>query len=153
MSLSLRKKNNLPSLMSDWLNPVPSIFDRDFFDVDFGFFNKRIGLNVPSVNISENQKDYVFEVAAPGLSREDFKLQVENHILCISAEKTEEASEEKNGYTRQEYSFNTFQRTFSLPEHVKENEINARYEDGILKITVPKSEETTVKPSHTIPVL
>lgn len=139
--------------MSDWLNPVPSIFDRDFFDVDFDFFNKRVGLNVPSVNISENQKSYVFEVAAPGLSREDFKLEVDNNMLYISAEKTEESSEEKKGYTRQEYSFNTFQRTFSLPEHVNENEINARYEDGILKITVPKSEETTVKPPHKISVL
>ncbi|SEL16373.1 Hsp20/alpha crystallin family protein [Parapedobacter koreensis] len=151
MSMTLRKRDRLPSRMADWLNPISSIWDRDFFDTNLDFFTRRV-VSVPSVNITETPNDYVLEVAAPGLKREDFKLAVEDHALSISAENTDEKKEEKDGYCRQEYTFNSFQRSFALPDQVKEGEISATYTDGILKITVPKTTESVAQPAHTIPV-
>lgn len=152
MSLTVRKKSSLPSAMSDWLSPISSLWDHDFFDSDLGFFNRRLGISVPSANVSETPKAFMLELAAPGLKRDDFKLEVENHTLTVSAEKREEKKDEKNGYSRQEYSFDSFSRSFTLPEHVKETDINASYADGVLKITVPKIKETTEQPVIAIPV-
>lgn len=152
MSLALKKKSSLPALVSDWLSPVSSLWDRDFFNTDLDLFPRRVGVNVPSVNIAETPKDYQLEVAAPGLERKDFKIEVENHTLSISAEKEEKKKEENDGYSRKEYSFNSFCRSFTLPENIKEDEIDAKYKDGILKVTVPKAKETPAKPVHSIPV-
>lgn len=152
MNLTLRTPR-LPRLLSDWLRPN-TLLDRDFFDIDSDLFPARLGVNVPSVNIKETPKDYLLEVAAPGLERKDFKIEVDNHMLTISAEKEEKKEEKKesNGYSRKEYSFNSFCRSFTLPENVKEGNIDAKYENGILKVTVPKAKETQVKPAHKIPV-
>ena len=104
----------------------------------------RLGINVPSVNIRETPKDYILEVAAPGMERKDFNIEIDNHTLCISAEKEEKKEEkEENRYSRKEYSFNSFSRYFTLPDDVKENNIDAKYENGILKLTVPKAKEST----------
>ncbi|GGC33162.1 heat-shock protein [Parapedobacter defluvii] len=138
--------------MSDWLSPISSFWDRDFFDSDLGLFSRRLGLSVPSANISETPQAYLLELAAPGLKRDDFKLEVENHTLTISSEKQEEKEEKKNGYSRKEYSFNSFSRSFTLPDSVKESDISASYTDGILKITIPKTEETPEQPARAIPV-
>jgi HSP20 family protein len=144
MNSLTKRTSTLPALFS-------SLIDRDFFDMDFDFLPSRLGVNVPSVNVSETAKDYTLEVAAPGLERKDFDIKVENHTLSISAEKKEE-KEEKNGYTRKEYSFNSFSRSFSLPDNVKESNIDAKYENGILKVTVPKAKETAEKPVQKISV-
>ncbi|RQP18127.1 Hsp20/alpha crystallin family protein [Parapedobacter defluvii] len=152
MSTTVRKKTSLPSVMSDWLSPISSFWDRDFFDSDLGLFSRRLGLSVPSANISETPQAYLLELAAPGLKRDDFKLEVENHTLTISSEKQEEKEEKKNGYSRKEYSFNSFSRSFTLPDSVKESDISASYTDGILKITIPKTEETPEQPARAIPV-
>lgn len=146
----VRSRAGLPSLLSDWLAPG-SILGRDFFDMDFDTLPARLGVNVPSVNIIETPKAYQLEVAAPGLERKDFKIEVESHTLRISAEKEEE-KKESNGYTRKEYSFNSFTRSFTLPEDVKESDIDAKYENGILKVSVPKVKETPTKPAQKIPV-
>jgi len=138
--------------MSDWLSPISSFWDRDFFDSDLGLFSRRLGLSVPSANISETPQAYLLELAAPGLKRDDFKLEVENHTLTISSEKQEEKEEKKNGYSSKEYSFNSFSRSFTLPDSVKESDISASYTDGILKITIPKTEETPEQPARAIPV-
>jgi HSP20 family protein len=107
-----------------------------------------LGVNIPSVNIKETPKDYVLEVAAPGLERKDFNLEVINDTLTISAEKEVEKDEkqDKNGFSRREYSFNSFSRSFLLPENAKQSDIDAKYENGILKVTVPKAEETPREP-------
>lgn len=150
MKLATKTNAGFPALLSDWLTPS-KFFGRDFFDMDPDLFQTRLGVNVPSVNVKENPKDYVLEVAAPGLERKDFSIEVDNHILSISAAKEEEKKEE-NGYTRREYSFNSFCRTFSLPENVKEGNIDAKYDNGILKIVIPKTKETPVSPAHKVPV-
>ena len=149
MNLSLRPSGGLSKFLSDW---PATMLDRDFFESDL--FPARLGVNVPSVNIKETPKDYVLEVAAPGLERKDFSIEIINDVLTISAEKEEEKEEkrDKNGYSRKEYSCNSFSRSFSLPEDAKESNIDAKYENGILKVTVPKVEEIPAKPSKKIQV-
>lgn len=144
MSLTLRPMTSLSRFLSDW---PTSLFDRDFFDIESGRSPARLGVNVPSVNVRETPKEYILEVAAPGLERKDFNIEVDNRTLTISAEKEEKKEEksEDNGYSRREYSFNSFSRSFTLPEDSKESNIDAKYENGILKLTLPKSKESTSK--------
>lgn len=132
-----------PKVLADWLRPE-SLLTRDFFDFGNDFFAPRLGVTVPSVNIMETPKDFTFEVAAPGLDRKDFNIQLDNHILVISAEKEDTTESKLNGYFRKEYSFNTFTRSFTLPENVEESKIDAKYENGILRVMVPKATEAPV---------
>ncbi len=122
---------------------------RPFFNE---LFNDRISLNrmfdgeeFPAVNIIENEKNYEIEVAAPGMKKDDFKVAVENGVLTISAEKKEEKKESQKNYTRQEYYYNSFSRSFTLPENAREDGLAARYEDGVLKLTVAKKVVTVSK--------
>ncbi|MEX1238929.1 MAG: Hsp20/alpha crystallin family protein [Cyclobacteriaceae bacterium] len=153
MNLTLRPTTGLSSLFSDWLRP-DSFLDRDFFDLESGLFPAKLGVNVPSVNIKETPKEYTLEVAAPGLERKDFSIEVDNHMLKISAEKEEkkEDKEQESGYSRKEYSYNSFMRSFTLPENVKEADIDAKYEKGILVVHIPKVKETPTKPVKKIAV-
>lgn len=147
--MNLVKKNGaLPSLLSDFLGS--SLIDRDSFDLDV--FPSRLGINVPTANVTETEKEYRIELAAPGLERKDFNVEVENHILKISAEK-EEAKEENDGeYSRREYSFHSFSRSFTLPENVKERNIDAKYENGVLKLSIPKAKEMPLTTTHKVTV-
>lgn len=111
------------------------------------------GISIPAVNISENKTAYKLNVAAPGFKKEDFKLEVQNGYLVISAETKEETEDKDEKYTRQEYSYNSFSRSFSLPEQIKEEDIAAQYEDGLLKVTIPKLKvEETAKMTKQIAV-
>jgi len=103
------------------------------------------GETVPSVNIIENAKGYDIELAAPGLKKNDFKVKLESGMLTISAEKREEKEEKTRNYTRQEFRYNTFTRSFTLPENVKEDDVRARYEDGVLKLHIAKKVVEAVK--------
>ena len=111
------------------------------------------GISIPAVNISENKTAFKLNVAAPGFKKEDFKLEVQNGYLVISAETKEEKEDKDEKYTRQEYSYNSFSRSFSLPEEIKEDNISAQYEDGLLKVTIPKLKvEETAKMTKQIAV-
>ena len=153
MNLTVRPSSSLSSLFNDWLRP-DSIFEKGLFDIEPGGFPARLGVTVPSVNIKETPKEFTLELAAPGLERKDFNIEVDNHTLRISAEKEEkkEQKETGNGYSRKEYSYNSFMRSFTLPENVKEGDIDAKYENGILMIHVPKAKETQEKPTKKIQV-
>lgn len=137
---------------------IPSLFD-DFFTrdwLDSSLANWRVnGASLPAVNVMETNEDFRIEVAAPGMKRSDFKVELDNNVLTISSER-EDKSEEKdsNGnYARREFSYQSFQRSFSLPENkVLRDKITARYVDGILHVTAPKSEEAKVKPAKQIAV-
>ncbi|HEY9005755.1 MAG TPA: Hsp20/alpha crystallin family protein [Ohtaekwangia sp.] len=149
MSLTVRKNGGTPSLLSDFFGAA-SLFDRDLFDMSI--FPSRLGINVPTANITETSKEFRLELAAPGLERKDFDVKVENNTLTISAEKEEEKRERQGEYSRHEYSFNSFSRSFALPEGIKEGAIDAKYENGILKVSIPKAKETPAKPVHKITV-
>jgi HSP20 family protein len=152
MSLLVRTNGGFPTLFSDWLNPAMLTSDLMDFDTEAPFSALRLGINIPSANVKETGKDYVVELAAPGLERKDFKVEVTDHNLVISSEKKEEKKEEKEGYSRKEFSFSSFSRSFALPENVKEGDIDAKYKDGILKIVIPKKEITVSKPVREIAV-
>lgn len=144
MNLTLKPGAGLSRLLADW--PM-NLLDRDLFDIESNGSQARLGVNVPSVNIKETAKEYVMEVAAPGLERKDFNIELDNHTLTISAEKEAQSEEKKEdtGYSRKEYSYESFSRSFTLPEGVKESNIDAKYENGILRLTVPKEKETASK--------
>jgi HSP20 family protein len=119
----------------------PSLFD-DFFKPWNEWFDTSSAITVPAVNITENANDYKISVAAPGLKKNDFHINVDGNMLTISAEK-EETKEEKEGenYTRKEYNYSSFSRSFTLPQEVNREKIEASYEDGVLKLVLPKKEE------------
>jgi len=129
--MSLIKKSDWPSLMNgNWLS--------DFFDNDRFFDSNWLRTTVPAVNVKEQDKAFEIELAAPGLSKKDFKVTAENGILTISSEKKEEQEMKEKGYTRKEFSYSSFSRSFMLPENASEEDIKASYEDGVLKLHVAK---------------
>lgn len=139
--MTLMKRTGFPSLFNEgWLT---DFFDNDrFFDADW---MKRMHV-VPAVNVIEKEKEFEIELAAPGLDKKDFNITVENGVLTIACEKkTEKESKEKN-YTRKEYNYTNFSRSFTLPENVKTDKVDARYENGILRLVLPKEVEAKVKP-------
>lgn len=121
----------------------PSVFS-DFFDSDRFFdttWMKNFPQSMPAVNIKETDSEFDVEFAAPGFKKDDFKISVDDNILTISAEKKEEKTEGKDKYTRKEFSYNSFSRSFSVPKNVMSDRIDAKYNDGILKLCIPKKEE------------
>ncbi|MBU4537653.1 MAG: Hsp20/alpha crystallin family protein [Weeksellaceae bacterium] len=123
-----------------------SFFD-DFITKDLFEFKPRFNqadLTLPSVNVKELDSGFEIHVAAPGIKKEDFKINLERDVLTISSEKqTENEEKDENGaFTRREFNYSSFSRSFTLPEAADPEKIEAAYEDGILKITVPKKEVT-----------
>lgn len=150
MNITLRTPG-MPRIATDWLRPE-SFLGREFFDFSNDYITPRLGITVPSVNIRESEKEFVFEVAAPGLERKDFVLELTNNVLKIAVEKEEKMEEKEKEYYRKEYSFQSFERLFTLPENIKEAEIDAKYENGILRVLVPKMEKTAVRQAKKIVV-
>lgn len=149
MDLTVKNRNGISSLFTDFMNPM-QVLGRDFWDLESSLIPKRLGVTVPSANIKETSKDYEIELAAPGLNQKDFSIEINNHTLTISAEKEEEKSKKDEDYFRKEYSFNSFCRTFSLPENIHYDKVKAKYESGVLKVTIPKLEETNVQPTRKV---
>ncbi len=121
----------------------------DFFADDMDLFQKQVS-TVPAVNIKEREKDFVIELAAPGLKKEDFDIDLDNNVLTISSQNKEEKVEEKADYTKREFYYNEFKRVFTLPETVESDKIEAEYADGILTLTIPKKPEAQTKPKRKI---
>jgi HSP20 family protein len=127
--------NNTGRSVSPW---------RDFFDTDlFGSGFPQMRSSMPAVNLSESENSYNVELAAPGYKKEDFKLKVNDDILTVSAETKNERTEGTDGreYSRREYTCSSFTRSFQLPENAKDDAIAAKYNDGMLRITIPKSKQ------------
>ena len=121
-------------------------FFNDFFDRDWMDFSTRNFSNtnttLPSINIKEDKAGFEVEMAAPGLEKGDFKIELENNILTISSEKKMESeTKDEQKFTRKEFSYQSFSRSFSVPRSVEIDDIQAKYENGILKVSIPKKEE------------
>ena len=114
------------------------VFESIFNDT---FFNDRMVTRVPAVNISESENNYHVELAAPGLKKEDFKLNLERNQLTISVEQSADHQDNQKNYSKREYSYSSFVRSFTLPESADDSQINATYTDGILRIDIAKREE------------
>jgi HSP20 family protein len=121
-----------------------------FFDLDDDFFDNETG--VPPANIVETNKEFKLDLSVPGMKKDDFTVDVEDGVLTISSEKEEEQNESDKNYRRREFSYSSFSRTFSLPENVDENKINAKYDNGMLQITIPKNEMSVSKSKKQITV-
>ena len=127
---------------------MPSVFD-DFFKPWNNWFDKSNGgslwgnlLTVPAVNIIENKVDFTIALAVPGMKKDDFDINVEGDMLTISAETKVEKEEKDEKFTRKEYNFSSFSRSFTIPTGIKKDKIDAKYEEGVLKLSLPKTEVT-----------
>ena len=124
---------------------MPTVFDEffkpwnDWFE-NGGTFSGRT-MTMPAVNIMENKNDYGLSLAVPGMKKEDFNIDVEGNMLTISCEKEETTEQNNERYNRKEYNYSSFSRSFTLPEEVNREKIEAKYEDGVLKVMLPKKEE------------
>lgn len=139
----------LPMLRTNWPSLVDEFFGSDLLN---NVFEGYTGVNAPAVNIVEGKEDFRIEVAAPGLDKKDFKINLENNVLTISSEKENKKEEKEGKYMRREFSYSTFKRSFSLPETVESEKISANHKDGILFISIPKREEAKVKPARQIAI-
>ncbi len=132
---------------------VPSIFTDFFNDYFPGELSPRsLRASVPAVNIHESENEFVVELAVPGMQKNDFHLEFENGLLSISADKKEEKKVENVKFTRKEFSYSSFKRTFTLPETVNPEKISASYENGVLSLNLPKKEEVKSKPVKEIKI-
>jgi HSP20 family protein len=144
----LRRSDYLPA----WANVVNDFFNTDLFDWSNRHFSDT-NTTLPAVNIKETADAFVVEMAAPGMAKEDFKIQLNNDVLTISSEKKNEAeTKEGETYTRLEFSYQSFSRSFSLPKSVDAEKISAKYDNGVLRIDIPKKEEAKPKPVKQIAI-
>lgn len=133
MSLVKRNQQGFP-IFKSWMDDFWGT--TKFFDDD---------LTKGSVNIKETDKNYEIEVVAPGMKKDDFKVKVQNGVLSISAERKNEEEKKDANYIRREYNFQSFSRSFTVPQNVSEDNISAKYEDGLLKLTLTKTEASGPK--------
>jgi HSP20 family protein len=154
METLVKRDGLFPSLIGKSVN---NFFDdfltKDLFDwTDRNFAT--LGSNLPSVNLKETDTQLEIEMAAPGMKREDFKVEIDNNTLMISSEKEEEKEEtrKKDNFVRKEFNYQSFFRSFYLPENVNENKIEATYKDGILHVTIAKKPGSEKKLLKNIPI-
>ena len=138
-------------------NLLPMIFD-DFFNGDVFDWNNSnysdTNTTIPAVNIKETAENYEVQVAAPGMTKDDFKVELDGNSLTISSEKSQQ-NEQKEGerFSRKEFSYQSFQRTFNLQKDVVDiDKIQAKYDNGILHLLIPKKEEVKQKPPRRIQI-
>jgi HSP20 family protein len=144
--LTIKKQEDIKMLAKINRRFVPAYWD-DFFNDTF-FTNGHhygSGGSSPAVNVAEDEKEYRIEVALPGLSRKDVRIDLENDVLTISSEQKEKKADHKSNYVRQEFRHAAFNRSFELPETVDQNNIEAKHEAGVLTIQLPKKEEVLQK--------
>lgn len=130
--LAKPKGRLLPSVFEDFFRPMDEFFDRGFWGRTF---------TVPAVNIIENTDEFKLSLAVPGMKKSDFKIDIDGNLLTVSAELEEKKEEKKEEFTREEYNYSSFERTFTLPDEVNKEKIEALYVDGVLNLTLPKKEE------------
>ena len=126
-------------------------FVSNFFDPEFNdFFDKRA--SDPSANIIEKPEGFELEIAAPGLKKDDFNINLENSILTVSSEVEDEKNEEGKNYTRKEFYYGSFSRSFTLPKSIDTDKIKADYFNGILKVDLPKRDEAQLETKKEIKI-
>ena len=135
-----------------WPKMVQDFFGADFFDWEKDFWAPGKEIERPSANVIENDKEFKLELSAPGFDKKDFKVECSDGILNISAEKEHKAEEKKENYRKKEFSYSSIRRSFTLPENILEDKIDAKYDNGILKVQIPKNDkvESSAKKSITV---
>lgn len=139
----------LPSITRRNFRPFfPSLFDDDFFTVSSNRPN-----SMPAVNIREDEKNYFLELAVPGMDKKDLKIDINEDVLTISSETKNESEDKQEGYTRKEFSYSSFVRSFYIPENVNKDSIQANYKEGILTVSFPKMQEEKNKITKEVKIL
>jgi HSP20 family protein len=132
-----------------WANALNHEVNPSFSRIFEDFFNNELGTwsTTPAVNIKESEKNFSLEFAAPGKTKEDFIIEVDDNVLKVSSEKQEKSEEkdEKGRFTRREFSYHSFSRAFKLPENIDTEKIEAIYKEGILYVNLPKREKSSTK--------
>ena len=142
--MTLIRKNMNSPFLPDWLE--------DFFSAEVNPMTKSRIASVPMVNIFEDEESYRIELAAPGLKKEDFTIKLDNDVLEISSYQEEKEENKDENYTKREYSYHSFVRSFTLPKAADKEKISAKTDEGILKIVIMKREEEKVKPTREIAI-
>jgi HSP20 family protein len=127
----------VPSIFNDLFRPWESLFDQN----GGSLLSNLSPISIPAANIVENKDHYEVSLAAPGMKKDDFSIDVEGNVLTISAEKEEKKEEKDERYSRKEFSYTSFSRSFTLPEWVNKDKIDASYDNGLLRLHLPKTEE------------
>jgi len=139
--MSIVKRNNGSLLPANPRMLFDDFFGRELFNWGNNNFSSTL-TTIPSVNVKENPESFEVEVAAPGMEKGDFQITLEGNLLTISSSKENKNEENKDNYTRREFSYQSFQRSFELSKDVVDEErIEAKYENGVLKLTIPKTEK------------
>ncbi len=146
----LNKERNTLGNYHGWAGLIDELFSDTIHTSKNSDFNE--GLSQPKVNITESDDAFVLEMAVPGYDKSDFQIGLENEELSISAELKSDSDKKTKNYSRREYSYASFKRTFLLPETVDESGIKAEYENGILQLSIPKKEEAKPKPARNIEI-
>lgn len=133
-------------------NLVDHFFGNDLFDNFFNSNFSAVNVNVPAVNIIEGKENFRIEIAAPGLNKEDYKIDLHNDLLTISSEKKTENEEKNEKYMRKEFNYTGFKRSFIIPDSANVDSIHASYKNGILNVTIPKKEEAKEKAPRQISI-
>ncbi len=145
MTLAKRTDSFLPTFFD-------RIFNNDLMDWNTTNFSSP-NTSMPAVNVKETDDEYTIEVAAPGMNKKDFKINFQNNVLTISSETKDEKEEKEDNYTRREFCYQSFQRSFTVPAtDVESDKISASYNDGILNVKLPKKEEVKPKPAREIKI-
>ena len=139
-----RLSEGMPVLFDDFFKPWNEMFENS------GYWGRT--LNMPAVNIIEHKDEYLVSLAAPGMKKGDFNIDVDGNTLTISSEKEESKEDKDKKFTRREYSYSSFRRSFTLPDEINKEKIDAKYEDGVLKISLPRKEEVKKATSKHIDV-
>jgi len=139
----------------DLFPALSGMFD-DFFNTEMNDWRQSnfssTNTTLPKVNIMENDDGFQVEMAAPGMTKNDFNINVEQNILTISSNKEAEGKDENSRYTKREFAYQSFQRSFTLPDTADGEKISAKYENGILAVNIPKKEEAKPKPPRKITI-
>jgi HSP20 family protein len=147
--MTLIKWNRNPvDVMPGFSNLVDNFFSKDFVD----FMQNETRGFVPAVNIKEEDNEFMIEVAAPGMQKQNFEISMDDKVLTISGNKEDTKEEKDDKYSRKEFSYTSFQRSFQLPDLVDGEKIEAHYQDGVLKINVPKRENAKMKATKRISI-
>lgn len=147
---SMSNTNSNRLTFPTWSSWIDEVLNRDLPSVFTSNFNN--GITLPKVNIRETKDAYFVEMAVPGLKKSDFHISLENKLLSISSEIEENKEKQNDSFTRREFGYSSFRRSFTLPETVNENNIMAEYNHGILSIHLPKKEEAIQKPARNIKI-
>jgi len=145
----MEDKAMLPTIAKRSFRPfyMGSIFNDDFFPVMANNTS-----SMPAVNIREDEKKFLLDLAVPGIDKKDLKIDINEDLLTISSETKNEAEENRDGFKRKEFSYSSFCRSFQIPENVNREKIEANYRDGILSVALPKFEEEKNKISRQVKI-